>query len=106
MIEANFFVTEQGDILGFRLKGHSGYACEGSDIVCAAASSAALMTANTITEIINVSAEVEGEDSNIYLRIFSKDAAACRDILGGFKLHMLGLEEQYPKNIIVNYTEV
>lgn len=40
------------------------------------------------------------------LRVFQKDAVACRDILQGFKLHMLALEEQYSDYMIVNNTEV
>ena len=44
------FTVKDNDICGFEISGHSDYAEEGSDIVCAAVSSAALMTANTITE--------------------------------------------------------
>ena len=96
----------EGDLVGFRLKGHSGYAESGSDIVCSAVTSAALMTANTVTEILKVPAEAEAEEGNIMLRVFSKDAVTCRDVLQGFKLHMLLLEEQYSDYIVVNNTEV
>lgn len=66
------------------------------------------MTANTITEIIRVSAEIDVNeaDGGMLLRVFQKDATACRDILQGFKLHMLALEEQYSDYMIVNNTEV
>ncbi len=40
------------------------------------------------------------------LKINENDAALCSDVLLGFKLHMVNLEEQYPKNISVNYVEV
>lgn len=106
MIEASLYTTAKGELVGFHLTGHSGYAEIGSDIVCAAVSSAAYMTANTITDIIKVSAEVEVADGDIMLRVFSKDAVACRDILQGFKLHMLQLEEQYSEYVIVKTTEV
>ena len=42
----------------------------------------------------------------MYLSILPRDVPACHDFLAAFKLHMLGLEEQYPKNIKVSYTEV
>lgn len=106
MIKAVFFTVASGDLVGFRITGHSGYADSGSDIVCAAVSSAAYLTANTVTEVLNISAEVEAEDGNMLFRIFSKDAMACRDFFAGLKLHLLSLEEQYPDYIQVNYTEV
>lgn len=106
MIEASLYTTAKGELVGFHLTGHSGYAEIGSDIVCAAVSSAAYMTANTITDVIKVPAEVEVADGDIMLRVFSKDAVACRDVLQGFKLHMLQLEEQYSEYVIVKTTEV
>ena len=52
MIRATFY--KEGDLLkGFEIKGHSGYADEGEDVICATVSSAAYMAANTVTEIID-----------------------------------------------------
>lgn len=45
------FLKSDDIICGFEISGHSDFAEEGSDIVCAAISSAAYMTANTVTEI-------------------------------------------------------
>ena len=108
MTKVNLLTLANGDLVGFRITGHSGYAESGSDIVCSAISSAAYMTANTVTEIIKVSAEIDVNESDggMLLRVFQKDATACRDILQGFKLHMLALEEQYSDYMIVNNTEV
>ena len=108
MTRVNLLTLASGDLVGFRITGHSGFAESGSDIVCASISSAAYMTANTITEIIRVSAEIDVDENDgaMLLRVFQKDATACRDILQGFKLHMLALEEQYSDYMIVNNTEV
>ncbi len=106
MTEVNFYTAKNGDLLGFHVGGHSGYAQEGEDIVCAAISSAVYLVMNTITDIMHIDAEVEVQDGDAVLRILSKYAAACRDILQGLKLHMLSLEEQYGDFIIVKYTEV
>ncbi|MEE1076595.1 MAG: ribosomal-processing cysteine protease Prp [Acutalibacteraceae bacterium] len=108
MTKVNLLTLANGDLVGFRITGHSGFAESGSDIVCSAISSAAYMTANTVTEIIKVSAEIDVNeaDGGMLLRVFQKDATACRDILQGFKLHMLALEEQYSDYMIVNNTEV
>lgn len=104
MIHAEFFTQADGELTGFRISGHNGRA--GEDIVCAAVSSAAYLVANTITDVIQAEAGVTVEDGFMLVRVSPKDARNCRNIFAGFKLHMLGLEEQYPKNIQVSYTEV
>ncbi len=106
MIDISFYVTSSGELLGFHMTGHSGYAEQGSDIVCAAVSSAAFMTVNTITDVIHTDCELDVDDGDMTLRIFRRDAAQCRDILSGLKLHMTQLQEQYCDYINVNYTEV
>ncbi len=106
MTEFSFYTNKNGELLGFHVHGHSGYAEEGEDIVCAAISSAVYLVINTITDVMHINADVEVDSGDSVLRISSKNAAACRDILQGLKLHMLNLEEQYNKFIIVKYTEV
>ena len=49
MIEVEFFREPDGTLTGYTFSGHSDYAEQGSDIVCAAVSSAAYMAANTIS---------------------------------------------------------
>ena len=45
------FLTEGKRIIGFDAKGHSGYAAEGEDIVCAAVSA---LTQGTLNGLLNV----------------------------------------------------
>ena len=45
------FVRKDGLLCGFTLRGHAGAGVSGTDVVCAAISSAAYLAANTITEI-------------------------------------------------------
>jgi uncharacterized protein YsxB (DUF464 family) len=107
MIEVGIYTNSLGELLGFCIKGHAGMANIGQDIVCAAVSSAAYMAANTITDVKNADANIfVDETGEMMLRIHKKYAASCNDILAGFRLHMLSLEEQYPANIKVNYMEV
>lgn len=104
MICAEFFTEPDGELVGFRISGHNGEA--GQDIICSAVSSSAYMAANTITDVIKADARVTVEDGYMLVMVSSKEAKSCRVVLAGFKLHMLGLEEQYPQNINVSYTEV
>ena len=106
MIKTEFFTTSSGELLGFSMKGHSGSAEAGNDIICAAVSSAAYMTVNTVTDILHVDTRIAVDDGFLRIRVNEKDARSCRSIFADFKLHMTGLEEQYPKNIKVCYTEV
>lgn len=107
MICVSFLTAASGEIVGFSINGHAGYGEAGTDIVCAAVSSAAYMTVNTITDVLHVGAQVMVEDDgNLYLRVSREEAVQCRNLLAGFKLHMIGLEEQYPENIRVSYLEV
>ena len=96
MIRVDFFTAKDGGLNGFQIKGHSGSAASGEDIVCAAVSSAAYLTANTVFV----------DDGEMALRLPKKSVSQCGDLLAGLKLHLLSLEEQYPENIHVNYTEV
>lgn len=107
MIRAEFFADADGYLLGFSISGHSGMAEEGSDILCAAVSSAAYMTANTVLEILRITPiSLSVDEGEMLLRIAGSDARACETLFSGFKLHLLGLEEQYDGYLRVRYTEV
>ena len=106
MIQADFYVNASGELTGFRLAGHSGAAGAGGDIVCAAVSSAAYMAANTVSDVIRAQARITADEGYLSVRVADRDLRACRVVLEGFKLHLLGLEEQYPENIQVSYLEV
>ena len=103
MIKVSFKV-EENRISGFEIKGHSGYAESGSDIVCAAVSSAAYMTANTITDVICSKADVKCDEGYLFLKLLEKDETSFK-VLEGFKMHIDALSKQYPKNIRI-FTEV
>ena len=107
MIRTKFFTDADGKLLGFSITGHSGMAEEGSDILCAAVSSAAYMTANTVLEILRITpVTLRVDDGDMLFRVTERDARDCKDLFSGFKLHLLGLEEQYPEYLRVRYTEV
>ena len=73
-------------------------------LVCAAVSSAAYMTANTITEIIGDKADIEVNDGEMVLSVKTPSDKTLA-VLEGFKLHIQQLEEQY-KGCIKVYLEV
>ena len=101
MIKVIFFIKGE-NISGFSLTGHADYDDYGKDTVCAAVASAALMTANTVTEIIKADADASAEDGSIKLKV-KKDSDTVQTVLKGFKLHIKELAKEYPENIKVIY---
>ncbi len=107
MIKVIFTHFTDGTPQGFSIKGHSGLAAHGSDILCSAVSSAAYMTANTITEVMQVNAHIEvDEKGEMILSVLEEDAVKTKDLLSGFILHITELSRQYPKNITITTSEV
>ena len=53
------FHTEESRIVGFDVKGHSGYAEEGSDIVCAAITSAVRLVECSLNDVLGLGAAVK-----------------------------------------------
>ena len=99
MINADFFVSIDGSLTGFRISGHSGYAPEGQDIVCAAVSAMSYLTANTVTEVLGVKPEVSAQDGFMSLKLNEDEAKLCEVPLKGFYLQMKELVKQYPEYI-------
>ena len=100
MIRAKFDIRKGS----FTIEGHSGSAESGQDIVCAAVSSAAYMTVNTITEILDEDVEASVSDGYMKIRLCGNSTAAT-DILRGLQLHIEELSKDYPDFIKI-ITEV
>ncbi|MDE6111096.1 MAG: ribosomal-processing cysteine protease Prp [Eubacterium sp.] len=104
MIKVKFYKADH-HLIGFEAKGHSMSAPHGEDLICAFVSSACLMAANTITDVIHLEATAEVDDG--YLKLMIKDSAnSAQDILNGLKLHLSELQKDYPENINVIISEV
>lgn len=107
MLKVKFYHLPSGNIIGFNIVGHCGYEESGKDIVCAAVSSAVYLIINTLTDVFRISARsLSLNDGMIDFIIYENDELQCRNLFKGLKIHLLGLEEIYPKNIQVDYMEV
>ena len=99
------FRTRQEQLTGFRITGHAGAGTAGEDIVCAAVSSAAYMTVNTLTDVLDLPAAITVEDGLMDVTV-TGDATAAQALLSGFRLHMTALQETYPQRVRPINTEV
>lgn len=97
------FFGSGAQLTGFCLNGHAGKNAEDENgrLVCAAVSSAAYMTANTLSEIIGARLNAKVEDGFMRVLVLTK-AEQCNPLLQGFKLHMEQLEKQYKGSITVH----
>ena len=97
--------NHDGRINGFSVSGHSGYAQESSDIVCAAVSSAVQFAECTINDVLgnHVNVKTNPDEPSVTLTL----PAACDDedtvqaVLTGFTLTMCALRDDYPDYIEV-----
>ena len=103
MVNAQFCRGEPG-FVSVRVSGHALFAQEGEDIVCAGITSAIMLTANGITEILRESAKVELLENEVAITLPEQPTGASTAFLQALHLHLTLLQQQYPRHITV--TEV
>lgn len=100
MTEAEFGIAK-GKIVSFSVKGHSGYADSGSDIVCAAISSTVWMTVNALENILKLDVRYTADDADVYFEVSDKDASAAQTFFEAFKQFLCNLSYEYGKYLTV-----
>ena len=101
------FLTEDKRIIGFDAIGHSGWAEAGSDIVCAAVTSAVRLVDATVNDVMGLcaSVKVNEKDGSIALRLpggLAETAeSTCQNLLAGLMVYLTELHDEYPDNIEV-----
>ena len=96
---------EDERITGFSVSGHSGYAEEGSDIICAAISAIVTMAEATINEVCGAKAKVrvKNEDARVTLMLPTScdEEESVQAVLAGLLLYLCNLRDEYPDYIEV-----
>ena len=101
------FYSEGSRLTGFELKGHSGYAPQGEDIVCAALTSAVRLTECAVNDVLGLEAPVKVRDKDALISLklpktLDPDSeSTCQTILAALMVHCVQLAEEYPENISV-----
>ena len=99
------FFTENDRITGFSVSGHSGYAENGADIVCAAVSAVVTMAEATINDVCGAKAKVRVKDADA--RITMTLPTSCDEeetvqaVLAGMMITLCGMRDDYPDYIEV-----
>ena len=102
MIRFKFFLAGS-TVTGFDVVGHAGYGAKGSDIVCAAVSSAAYLAANTLTDVLSADAAVKVDPNGRMTLALRSENEAARQVLKGLEQHIRMLSVQYPDCIKIIY---
>lgn len=106
MIEVTF-TSEGSRITGFEVKGHSGLAPAGEDILCAAVTSAVRLAECAVNDVLGLEASVKvrTDRASISLKLpgglGQTNESTCQTLLTALMLYLTGLHEEYPENIIV-----
>jgi len=111
MTRVTLTVSEETAFERICTEGHSGYAEEGSDIVCAAVSSATELVVNILEQFsIDISIEVDEEDAKVLVLILGseknrKKKETIKHVVEGYKCYISDLAEAYPEFVEIS-TEV
>ena len=101
------FATDGSRIVSFTVKGHSGLAESGEDILCAAVTSAVRLTECAINDVLGLEAavKVSEKDASISLKLprnlEGEADQVCQTLLAALMLYFVQLQEEYPQHIIV-----
>ena len=91
------FSLQEDKILAVDILGHAGYAEEGEDIVCAAISSAVMLTHALLYDVQHIPVDTLIEDDGAHIRFTlpKGDVERGQDALCALKLHFSELEQNY-----------
>jgi len=99
------FFNQNGRITGFCCQGHSGYGEAGTDIVCAAVSTAVNFAEYTLNDVLGANAKVRVNDEEarvtLTLPASCEDEEAVQAVLTGMMLTLSALRDEYPDYIEV-----
>ena len=96
---------EEDRVTGFSISGHSGYAEEGSDIVCAAISAVVSMAEATINDVCGAKAKVRVKEADTRITLTLPTSCDEEDtvqaVLAGMMLTLCSMRDDYPDYIEV-----
>ncbi len=101
------FHTENGRIIGFEARGHSGYADAGQDILCASIGAAITLVEATVNDVLGLTAAVRTNEKKALIslrlpgRLGPTAESTCQSLLTGLMLYFTMLHDEYPDNIEV-----
>ncbi len=100
MIAAEF-EKANSRIVGFSVSGHSGYAEQGADIVCASVSSAVWMTINGLEQVMGLSPVYTQAEAHVVCRLTASDIPRAQVLLQSLEQFLCNLSTDYGNYLTV-----
>lgn len=108
MIQADFTVNTDSQIISFQITGHADSGPYGSDIVCAAVSAVSIGTINSLQKLAGFEPEVEADNLNgglltcqIPATVSGQALATAQILLQNLQLTLEDITQQYGQYIQV-----
>lgn len=101
------FHMEGSRIVSVDVRGHSGFAEEGADLICNTVVSALQVLECTVNDVLGLAAavKIEPEVPHISLHLpgglSELDEYTCQNLLTGMMVYLTGLRQQYPEYLTV-----
>jgi len=113
MTSVVFLKDRSSCFVGFTMKGHSGYADEGDDIVCAGLSSCCEMVLSQLIDCFGYDVDVTIYQKTAAVGCDSRRCGTVKEsretiskIIDGFYRTVSDIEKQYPRFVKCSITEV
>ena len=110
MTQIDIFRDKSGNIVKFVCEGHTDYAEEGHDIVCASVSSVAFAVLNGIEKVLHIDFGYETGDGYLFFvlpeDVEETDRKNINILLDSMYLFFKETESQYPDNVQISELEV
>ncbi|MBS7262990.1 MAG: ribosomal-processing cysteine protease Prp [Eubacteriales bacterium] len=96
MITVTIRSASHGEICGFCVRGHAGYASKGQDIVCSAVSVLTINAVNSLTELTSARIEQSVSDGEMQVKVVEgTDDPSVQLILKSMVLGLEAVAEEY-----------
>ena len=104
MTSVRFFATPRGKLRGYAISGHAGQkpsvlgtGSQRNRLLCAAISSAAYLTANTLSDTLHLPCRINVRDGHMVVLLRAAGGGfAAQAVLRGLHAHMVQLAKEYP----------
>ncbi len=86
-------------ICEYQIKGHSGYAESGSDIVCSGISTASQMAVIGLKEVLGLDVQVDINEAYLHVCVGDFENENAQTILSAMEKTLFDISKNYPKNV-------
>lgn len=97
--------SNKGELSGFQVSGHTGFAKAGEDIVCSAISFMSITCTNALESVAGIKPELIQKDALLDIRVAELNEKAIT-IFKVFEQGMKDLESSYPTHIKLSTTKL